>query len=105
LGPFLVPAILIGVCSIPLIFGVVPRNSGYGVRTRKTLADDRTWYAANTFGGWVLLAASLAYLVTAAVVPYASPNAVSVVWLVHLAVFAGSLLVSLLLIFWYVKRL
>ena len=69
------------------------------------LSDDRTWYAANTFGGWVLLAASLAYLVTAAVVPYASPNAVSVAWLVHLAAFAGSLLVSLLLIFWYVKRL
>jgi membrane associated rhomboid family serine protease len=53
----------------------------------------------------VLLAASLAYLVTAAVVPYASPNTVSVAWLVHLAAFAGSLLVSLLLIFWYVKRL
>jgi hypothetical protein len=38
----------------------------------------------------VLLAASLAYLVTAAVVPYASPNTVSVAWLVHLAAFAGA---------------
>jgi uncharacterized membrane protein len=45
--------------SLPLIYGKVPRNRYYGFRTRKTLADDATWYAANAYFAKLLVAGSL----------------------------------------------
>jgi len=41
--PFIVPAVLIALLSVPLILGLVPPNRFYGVRTRKTLAGDQIW--------------------------------------------------------------
>ncbi|TAN39941.1 MAG: SdpI family protein [Nitrospirae bacterium] len=67
--PFLIPAILILVASIPLVLGIVPRNRVYGIRTCKTLSDDSIWYPANRFGGWALIAASLFYLGLSWVLP------------------------------------
>ncbi|MGC9196708.1 MAG: SdpI family protein [Syntrophobacteraceae bacterium] len=52
--PFFIPALIIAVAAIPLVLGAIPRNAGYGVRTQKTLSEDRNWYKANRFGGWLL---------------------------------------------------
>ena len=68
--PFLIPAVLILLLSIPLIIGIVPRNRFYGIRTRKTLSDDAIWYPANRFGGWALIIASCLYLRPAWILVY-----------------------------------
>ena len=59
-----VPILLLGpaivaLASIPLIMGIVPRNRLYGFRTRRTLADDTTWFAANRFAGWAIFFGAL----------------------------------------------
>jgi hypothetical protein len=64
----LVPAI-VALASIPLIMRVVPRNGLYGFRTRRTLADDATWFAANHFAGWALFFAALVSAVLLMVIP------------------------------------
>lgn len=51
--------ILVLLLSIPLALNLVPPNGPYGFRTAKTLSDPKVWRRANTFSGWVFLAASL----------------------------------------------
>lgn len=101
--PFLIPSIIFFLLSIPLILGLVPPNRGYGIRTAKTVSDQRLWYSANRFGGWALLVSSVIYLVMAMNSP--SPERDFSVWLYHLGIFAIPLLVSLLLIRRYISRL
>lgn len=96
--PFLVPSLLFLAASVPLICGLVPRNWYYGIRTAKTLSEDRIWYAANRFGGWSLSLSSLVYLVFAKLAPYSKATHDFSVWLRHLGAFAVPLLVSLLLL-------
>ena len=52
-------SVLMALIAIPLVLRKVPRNVVYGYRTRATLADDATWYAANSHFGRGLLIASL----------------------------------------------
>jgi len=101
--PFFVPAVIIFVVSLPLILGLVPRNRIYGIRTRKTLSDDRTWSSVNRFGGGMILAASVFYLIVAMIFPYS--GAAFLAWSLHLAAFAGPLLVSALVIARYARNL
>ncbi len=89
---------------MPLILGLVPRNRGYGVRTRKTLSADRVWYPANRLGGWLALGSSALYLALSAVVPYEAPAGSLAVWLLHLGAFVGPLLVSVLWIRQFLSR-
>ena len=46
---------LIG-CGIPLALKRVEPNSLYGMRIHRTLSNERIWYKANSFGGWLLCA-------------------------------------------------
>ena len=101
--PFFVPAVIILVVSLPLILGLIPRNPLYGIRTRKTLSDDRTWYSVNRFGAGMILAASLFYLIVALIFPCS--GAALLAWSLHLAAFAGPLLVSALVIARYARNL
>jgi hypothetical protein len=48
-------ALIVAGAGIPLMLGKVKRNGIYGFRTRKTMRDDATWYAANRFGGKALI--------------------------------------------------
>jgi uncharacterized membrane protein len=94
--PFFYPALIIVFLSIPLVSASIPRNRFYGIRTRKTLADDRFWYSANRFGGWLFLMAGAAYLGFAAVWPMHGPHDPRfALWLVHLGAFVLPLLTSL----------
>src|SRR5689334_6410752 len=43
--------ILLAALAIPMALGRVPRNRWYGYRTRRTLADDRTWDLVNRVSG------------------------------------------------------
>ncbi len=104
-GPFLIPAILIFLLSMPLILGLVPRNRFYGVRTPKTVAKDDYWYPANRYGGWCLIIASGVYLLAALLIPSPAHDSDFGRWLLHLGAFALPLLISLLLIRSYLKRL
>ncbi|MEJ2509598.1 MAG: SdpI family protein [Gammaproteobacteria bacterium] len=96
--PFVVPAILLILLSVPLVLQLVPRNRFYGVRTRKSLSDDTTWYAVNRYGGWLFLLAGVIYLAVAAASPAGA-------WWIHLGVFAAPLIAALVLIARYQRRL
>lgn len=52
-------AIVTALIALPLALRKVPRNRLYGVRTRRTLADDRVWYETNAYGGRGLIVASV----------------------------------------------
>ncbi len=47
--PFATPALLLAIAAMPLVFGLVPPNRFYGVRTAKTLSNSALWYRVNRF--------------------------------------------------------
>ena len=103
--PFFFPAVAIGLLSIPLALALIPRNRFYGVRTARTLASDRDWYATNRLAGWLCLLASGAYLGLAATWPMNGPRDPRFTWwLLHLAFFAGPLIGSLTWTLWHARK-
>ena len=103
--PFAVPAALMLVLAVPLVLGVVPRNRFYGMRTRRTLADDAVWYPVNRVAGAALMLASIVYGAVAAGLPYdrmASDGFAR--WGIHLAAFVVPIAAALGLAAWYAKR-
>ncbi|MBM4140516.1 MAG: SdpI family protein [Nitrospira sp.] len=102
--PFLIPSIIFLIISIPLVIGWIPRNRFYGVRTRKTLSDEKVWYSVNRFGGVLFIISSLIYLGIAAFVPYSS-DATSLNWWVHIMGLLLPLSISIFIIHLYTKRL
>jgi hypothetical protein len=104
--PFAIPALLLIVVADPLVLGLIPRNRLYGFRTKKTLSDDGIWYRVNRLAGFGIMIASVVYGAVAAAWPYdrAAPDNFSI-WLLHLATFAGSLVVALSVAGWYSRRL
>jgi uncharacterized membrane protein len=104
--PFLIPAVLLVVVALPLVLGLLPRNRLYGVRTPKTLSDDRVWYRVNRVAGLALLSSSGVYGAVAALRPYdrlAADNFTT--WGIHLAAFVVPVILSLGLATQYAKRL
>jgi ABC-type Fe3+-siderophore transport system permease subunit len=103
--PFAVPALLLFIVAIPLILGVIPPNRLYGFRTKKTLSDDGVWSRVNRFAGIAIMLASVVYALAAKTWPYdrAAPDNFSV-WLIHLAAFAGSLAVALIVSGLFARR-
>jgi uncharacterized membrane protein len=63
LGLVIGAAVVTGLIALPLALRKVPRNRLYGVRTRRTLADDRVWYETNAYGGRCLMVASAVTIV------------------------------------------
>jgi len=59
--------------SVPLMQGRVQPNRVYGVRTPKTLGDERVWYQGNAYGGRLLFRTGLVQLV-AVVALYGIPR-------------------------------
>lgn len=51
--------------GIPLLLGRVPPNRLYGCRTKKTLSNERIWYAVNRVTGRDLIIGGVAVVVTA----------------------------------------
>jgi uncharacterized membrane protein len=102
--PFIIPSVIFLLVSIPLVLGWIPKNRFYGVRTRKTLSDDRVWLAVNRLGGWLIIGCSLIYLSIAAFIPFSS-DITSPYWWAHMAGFAFPLFASFLTIHFYTKRL
>jgi hypothetical protein len=47
--------LLVGILSIPLLLGWIPRNRFYGVRVPAAFASEENWYAINSFGAKRLL--------------------------------------------------
>jgi uncharacterized membrane protein len=104
--PFAIPAAFFFLVAIPLVAGLIPRNRFYGVRTRKSLTEDRIWYPVNRFAGIMLMLASLVYALVAACWPYNKPAGDNfTVWLVHLIGFVLPLFIGLVLTFIYARRL
>ncbi len=53
------------VCAgVPLLLGKVPPNHWYGCRTRKTLSDERAWYAVNRVTGQDLILAGVVVFIS-----------------------------------------
>ena len=104
--PFFVPALLIGIAAIPLILGLVPRNRIYGVRTSKTLSDDRVWYGSNRFGGWAMILSGVVYVVVAYTCPTLELwDENFSLWLLHLGAFVFPLIASVILTLRYARNL
>ena len=104
--PFIIPAIIIFILSIPLILNLIPPQPWIGIRTSKTLSDDEVWYRANRFAGWALLVSSVIYIIVAGTVPCTVPCGIDVgQWLVQLGAFVLPLLVSLSLARMYISSL
>ena len=102
--PFIIPSIIIMIISIPLVAGWIPKNRFYGVRTRKTLSDERTWYSVNRFGGWLFILSSLIYMGIATFVPYSADSA-SLSWWFHIMGLLLPLGISIFMIHKYTKKL
>lgn len=104
--PFAVPALILFIVALPLVLGLIPPNRLYGFRTKKTLSDDVVWYGVNRFAGIAIMVASVVYALAARTWPYdrAAPDNFSI-WLLHLAAFAGPLLVGLIAAGSYSRRL
>jgi uncharacterized membrane protein YbhN (UPF0104 family) len=103
--PFAIPELIFFVIAVPLVLGLVPRNRFYGVRTRKTLSDDRIWYPVNRLASAVLMIGSALYGIIAVLVPYnraASDNFGT--FGVHLTAFVLPLVIALGLARCYAKR-
>jgi hypothetical protein len=104
--PFFIPAILLILISIPLIFGLIPKNRFYGIRTAKAMSDDSTWYRSNRFGAWAFIFSCMTYLLVAWKLPAVGPGGTDFsLWLLHFAVFALPLPASLILTIRYTKKL
>lgn len=94
--PFAIPALALFILALPLVFSLVPRNRFYGVRTRQTLSDDRTWKRTNRLAGLVIILASAVYAAIALAYPYdrrASDNFST--WGIHLIAFVVPLVVGI----------
>lgn len=104
--PFTMPALLIFLLMLPLILGLIPPNRWYGVRTKQIQANAEHWYQVNRYAGLTLSIAGVEYLIIAWIVPCTVNGQTDLwYWLLHLVVFAGTLLVSGLLIGSYLRRL
>jgi len=99
--PFAIPAVILFVISIPLAIGVIPRNRLYGFRTKRTLADEATWFRVNRFAGIAIMVASVMYFTITFSKPYDGDFRI---WLVHLAAFALPLAAALTMSAAYAKR-
>jgi len=105
--PFFIPSALIALLSLPMVFGWIPRQSFYGVRTVKTLSSDDIWYPANRFAGILFAASSCVYFAVAWSLPdtTTATNIGLFIWVIQLGVFALPLIASLFLIRLYVETL
>ena len=83
--------------GIPLLLGRVPPNSFYGCRTKKTLSDEKLWYAVNRVTGRDLIIGGVAVVVTALGIlslrPRAHPNHAA---MILLAVLVSSVVVMVI---------
>lgn len=102
--PFALPAIIFAVLAVPLVLGMIPRNRYYGVRTARTLSDERLWYGANRVAGVAVIIASGIYAAAAKAVPYHRSSSENFsIWVVHLAAFVLPLVVGLAITARYAK--
>ena len=84
--------LLMIVLAIPLILRRVKPNYWYGFRTRKTLTNERVWYAVNAHAGWRLLISGIFITFAAiglALVPGISVDAYSLLVLVVVVITLG----------------
>jgi cytochrome bd-type quinol oxidase subunit 1 len=99
--PFAIPALILFIVAVPLAIGLIPRNRLYGFRTRRTLADDATWFRVNRSAGFGIMIASAIYGAVAMARPYDRDFSV---WLLHLAAFAIPLALAIIVSGWYLNR-
>lgn len=96
------------VLSVPMVQRRVKRNHLYGFRTRKTLRDDRTWYAANEYCGKLLIVAGAVQCIGSILllpVCYFLPESVGIYALSCTAVILTSVTYVLVRSFAFLKRL
>src|SRR4051812_12857184 len=91
--PTLIAPVVIIVVAIPLIAGLIGRNSLYGFRTPRTMSSDDVWYPANRVGGVLMLIAGIVWLVAGRAAPMS-------------AVFTGVVSIGVALVIWaiYMRR-
>lgn len=70
---FVSTGLLLIALAIPMLLRRVKPNQWYGFRTRKTLGDERIWYASNAYAGKRLLIFGIVHT-TASLVLYFVPS-------------------------------
>ena len=53
----LIALVIIAVAAVPLVLRLIPQNPVYGLRTERTMDDEKAWFRVNAFGGKALLVA------------------------------------------------
>jgi len=99
--PFAIPAVVIFISSIPMALGMVPRNRLYGFRTKRTLADEPTWFRVNRFAGVATMIACILYFTIMISKSYDGDFRI---WVIHLAAFVIPLAAALAITAAYAKR-
>ncbi|MBN2385220.1 SdpI family protein [bacterium] len=96
--PFAIPAIILFVIALPLLFGLIPRNRIYGVRAPRTLSCDNIWYPVNRYAALAMMIASCIYGLVANALPYhkmASITESNII--IHIIALFGPVLIGLIL--------
>jgi len=104
--PFAIPSFFLFVAAVPLLLGLVPRNRFYGFRTPKTLSSEDVWQRVNRRAAVAMMIASSIYIGAAMMWPYdrSATDNLSV-WALHLVAFMGPLVIGLIAVGRYTKRL
>lgn len=104
---FICASFLVMALSVPMILRRVKPNSWYGLRTSKTLADEKVWYEANAYCGRVLFGVALSWIVAAFALRYIPTIGMDLV--VYTTIYGTVVILGLLVVvglsFWRLKSL
>lgn len=73
IGFSLIGVLYIGL-GLPLLRGRIRPNRWYGCRTKKTLSDERIWFAVNRVTGRDLIIGGISLIITAASIHFAGQD-------------------------------
>lgn len=91
--------------AIPLVLRKVPMNRGYGIRIPKAFASESNWYEINAYGGKLFLAFGLFLLLFAGFTRRVAPPPRSPWAVLYLLAPLSALVVVLVLVESFARRL
>ena len=81
--------------GLPLAMNIIPPNRWAGVRTRKTLSDERIWYLANSYCGKVYILFGSITVIVAVVLRLTAMSPATYHLICGLVILGGVLLTSI----------
>ncbi len=101
---FIVVSAIMIVVGLPMAMNVIKPNRLYGVRTPRTLSDERVWYLANPYAGKRLVLVGIITIILAAVLRLTNVSPETYLLLCTIS-FLGGLLLMAAMTLLYIKRI